>query len=532
MNLRFGSELDSVSWKPARTGQLTAVSGDRHLSSAYDPEREAKRLAEAVGGGRVTVAGLGLGHVAAALGPRLDRILALPGEIERLRLAEIPGRGELLNRVHPCETLRKLRLELFHDVTRGNAVLIDPVLEAAPDLVATIRNLLAQATGTPRACFLHLKTAGDIIRTFASLQEWKRHQAAAQVILLVEEPYGELASLAEGIDRVVEIARDGARLPAEIRRQLKGPLLGVNFAFESRPARFLAELDPLFAVGYRQDEGEAHPALVDDRSPARVPDLEQVRNRMNRWHFAQTLLGLDPSREPPALRVPAASHPGARIVQFGAGSGAAVWAAKRASPEAIGEALRQLGGRWLAVGGADEREVAARAGIADEDNLCGRTSWTDLAALLAGASLYIGHDSGPTHLAAALGIPTLALFGFTSPILNAPIGPRTLLVQADMPCAFGGCAVPCPEVACTAALTPDAIVAAVRHLDALVEDDSRALLRTADKLRRHGLRPVHPGRPVEDANSLRTLLDAEPRLGPPRDPALALAREWLETTAR
>jgi ADP-heptose:LPS heptosyltransferase len=44
-------------------------------------------------------------------------------------------------------------------------------------------------------------------------------------------------------------------------------------------------------------------------------------------------------------------------------------------------------------------------------NLAGRLSLHELAALLSKASLYIGNDSGPTHLAAALGVPCIALFG-------------------------------------------------------------------------------------------------------------------------
>ena len=51
------------------------------------------------------------------------------------------------------------------------------------------------------------------------------------------------------------------------------------------------------------------------------------------------------------------------------------------------------------------------------------TNLLELAHWLSGASLYIGNDSGITHLAAATGIPTLALFGETNPIVWAPRGP-------------------------------------------------------------------------------------------------------------
>jgi heptosyltransferase III len=53
----------------------------------------------------------------------------------------------------------------------------------------------------------------------------------------------------------------------------------------------------------------------------------------------------------------------------------------------------------------------------------------DLARFIGGASLYIGNDSGITHLAAATGVPTLALFGPTSPQIWAPRNPNTTVIQ-------------------------------------------------------------------------------------------------------
>ena len=53
-----------------------------------------------------------------------------------------------------------------------------------------------------------------------------------------------------------------------------------------------------------------------------------------------------------------------------------------------------------------------------------------LGALLAHAGLYVGNDSGVTHLAAACGAPTLALFGPTDPAQWAPVGPRVTVIRA------------------------------------------------------------------------------------------------------
>jgi ADP-heptose:LPS heptosyltransferase len=67
-----------------------------------------------------------------------------------------------------------------------------------------------------------------------------------------------------------------------------------------------------------------------------------------------------------------------------------------------------------------------------EEGLPGAKRFTDLGALmdfLAGARAYVGNDSGPTHMAAALGVPTLALFGPTNPKVWAPRGRRVRVMD-------------------------------------------------------------------------------------------------------
>ena len=55
----------------------------------------------------------------------------------------------------------------------------------------------------------------------------------------------------------------------------------------------------------------------------------------------------------------------------------------------------------------------------------------ELAAILPRAVAYVGNDSGPTHLAAMLGLPTVALFGPTDPVLWAPRGPRVRVIRSQ-----------------------------------------------------------------------------------------------------
>jgi ADP-heptose:LPS heptosyltransferase len=110
-------------------------------------------------------------------------------------------------------------------------------------------------------------------------------------------------------------------------------------------------------------------------------------------------------------------------VHPGSGSPAKNWPLAR-----FVEAARALAGgrRWLLVRGPAESDVAAPA-----DAVLAR-EWPlrVLAAALDRASLFLGNDAGVSHLAAAAGVPTLALFGPTDPALWAPVGPRVKTLRA------------------------------------------------------------------------------------------------------
>jgi ADP-heptose:LPS heptosyltransferase len=86
-----------------------------------------------------------------------------------------------------------------------------------------------------------------------------------------------------------------------------------------------------------------------------------------------------------------------------------------------------------------------------------------VARILSRCRLYIGNDSGLTHLAAAVGEPeVLALFGPSDPRVWAPLGPRVRTLTTpcpQAPCAVGR-TIECPETRCLDALSPDSVLAA------------------------------------------------------------------------
>jgi lipopolysaccharide heptosyltransferase II len=68
-------------------------------------------------------------------------------------------------------------------------------------------------------------------------------------------------------------------------------------------------------------------------------------------------------------------------------------------------------------------------------NLAGQLSVQGLAALLARASVVVSNDSGPMHLSAALGAPTIGLFGPETPVMYAPLGAKALPLYKPTPCS-------------------------------------------------------------------------------------------------
>ena len=75
-------------------------------------------------------------------------------------------------------------------------------------------------------------------------------------------------------------------------------------------------------------------------------------------------------------------------------------------------------------------------------NLAGRTSLGELAALIQSCQLFIGADSAGMHIAAAVGTPTVIIFGPSAPVSWAPTGSRHAIVQKDLSC------VPCRQKGC------------------------------------------------------------------------------------
>jgi ADP-heptose:LPS heptosyltransferase len=125
----------------------------------------------------------------------------------------------------------------------------------------------------------------------------------------------------------------------------------------------------------------------------------------------------------------------------------------------LGDLARALGAaygaRVVVTGSSGDRTVAERiAAEGGATSLAGRTSLPEFGALAEGALAVVAMDSGPMHVAAAVGAPTVGIFALQSdePERWAPLGPRTAIVRATYPCPPAHRKETCPDFACIEAL--------------------------------------------------------------------------------
>jgi ADP-heptose:LPS heptosyltransferase len=153
-------------------------------------------------------------------------------------------------------------------------------------------------------------------------------------------------------------------------------------------------------------------------------------------------------------------HPGASVP-------ARAWPAHRAAETVV--ALSERGVRVVVTGGRDEKELTAGVAGVDAVDLGGRTTFAELGGVLAGAEAVIVANTGPAHLAAAVGTPVVSLFAPTVPAARwAPYGvPAVVLGDQAAPCrGTRATTCPVPSHPCLSSVTAADVLAALDRLRA------------------------------------------------------------------
>ena len=303
-----------------------------------------------------------------------------------------------------------------------------------------------------RILVIKLGALGDFVLAFGPFAAIRAAHPDAEITLLTTAPFAPLAERAPWFDRVAIDRRAPWWKIAELRR-LARLLRGFDFVYDlqtsTRSAAYfrLAGRPPWSGIARGASQPHANPA----------------RNRMHTLERQREQLAMAGIREfpPPDLAWLAAGgrsfdlpRPYALLVP----GAAAHRPAKRWPAERFAALARHLAAAGLApvlIGAGAERALGAaiRAAAPEAIDLIGRTELADLGPLAAGAALAVGNDTGPMHLIAALGIPSLVLFSAESdPALTAPRAPGTMPVSvltartlADLPLDRVVAALPSPH---------------------------------------------------------------------------------------
>jgi ADP-heptose:LPS heptosyltransferase len=272
---------------------------------------------------------------------------------------------------------------------------------------------------------IRLGALGDFVLSFPAFAALRAHHARDRVVLLTTPPFAKLAAASPWFDDIrIDTRPSWLNLPGLAR--LRRKLLGFDFIYDLQTSRrssryfWIAGRPPWSGVA----AGCSHPDRDPDRD--RLHSTERQRRQLAVAGVAPANMDLSwlAGRGPQidgrfALLVPATS---------GSHGGAKTWPIERFA--ALAKLLAERGLRPVVVGTATETPQAARikAVCPDTLDLTGQTSILDLAGLAHRASLTIGGDTGPVHLAAMMGSPTIALFSkYSDPVHAAPVGNVRLL---------------------------------------------------------------------------------------------------------
>lgn len=326
---------------------------------------------------------------------------------------------------------------------------------------------------------------GDAIMALPALRSVRKRFPEAEIAIVARPYVADIYRDQEICNQLIAYDPKGLhagfsgreRLAVELRAQKFDAALLLQNAFDAAWLAWRANIPE--RIGYARDGRsflltKAVPVPREGESPAheRFYYLELLRRAGWLDSFEdESFIGLNVSEE---KRRSAAQFLGRSGVRLGLrriaiGAGASYGSAKCWPPSRFAEVVNRLQSESDAdviLFGTDA-EAGVSTAICSEMrrppiDLTGRTAIADLPALLSQCHLFIGNDSGAMHVAAAVGLPIVAVFGPTDPFGTAPVTPRFSIVQLKpycSPCFLRRCPT---DHRCMTAISADLVEAAAK----------------------------------------------------------------------
>jgi len=308
---------------------------------------------------------------------------------------------------------------------------------------------------------------GDLLQLTPSIRALKRKYPEARISLMVgSEAAAAMFRNNPNLHETMVFDRKGEHASLAGFLRLRGRIsragydLVVNFQRSNFRAWLLAAAAiPCRFLVYRKARGRTVHAVVNH--------LETLAP-----------LGIDPAAADPTLEMflgeeeksyterlfAEAGFGGRTVIALNAGASNRIKCWSTANFAVLANRLAaELGAGIVLVGGGNERDLAEaiRAGMTGEAlDLVGKTSLTQLGAVLARCSLLVSGDTGPLHMATAVGTPVAALFGAIDPFRTGPVGKGHRVIRhaeiSCVPCVAKTC-VNKTHLECMEAITPDEV---------------------------------------------------------------------------
>jgi len=336
-----------------------------------------------------------------------------------------------------------------------------------------------------RLLVVKLSSFGDVVHTFPALTDLKAARPDIEVDWLVEEGFAPFVALHAGVAQIHTLAFRRLRKPPSRWPRLAGEAWRLRAALRARRYDLVVDLQGL--VKSALPARLAGPVGGYDAASAREPAATRLYAR--RFAVPRAMHAVERTR---LLLAAAADYPlPAGPGRFGiAADGppdpalglppryamvmhAASWVTKLWPEEHWRALLPVVAGEGRGVvlpwGNAAEKARAERLadGVAGAVVLPRVLAGADLARVVAGADFAVGLDSGLMHLAAALGVPGIWLYGPTDPGLTGPYGDGQVVIRSswpDAPCRRRTCADTPGGDCCMRAIPVAEVAAAVRAL--------------------------------------------------------------------
>lgn len=374
-------------------------------------------------------------------------------------------------------------LQIYDRRERALVTAGDALLSAAAALAAPFRRRV-RPRNPSRILLFRLERIGDLLMVLPAIADVRAAAPSARIDLVVGSWNAEIARAIPGVDRVLTLdpswlsrGSGGASLPALLttarRWRTEQYDVAINFEPDVRSNLIAAMTGARWTAGYWSGGGGA----VLDQALEYQPTEHTTDNARR---LVAAVFDVPPQTAQPTLDLPESSRREATalignstrpLVAVHVPGGRPV---KQWDPDRFLTVARTLvetqGATIVLTGGRGDESLIEymRAGLPADRVIDAAKASGLLAvgAILEQCDLMITGDTGPMHLAAAVGTPIVAVFGPSDPRRYRPRGPHDRIIRVDLPCA------PCnrirlPPARCTGR-TPDclALVTPDRVLDA------------------------------------------------------------------